>query len=409
MSVAKAELTARLQNDTNSAEISSRACTKEAKSDTMDDNGEERTNELSDRSPTATPKESSSSSLSRKVTYKDYSHVLPEKRSRLASPALAQVAAKEPTFPVKLHQILSNLEFNDVICWLPHGRSWRILQQKVFEELVIPLYFRHGRYSSFARQVNGWGFRRVTHGSDYNSYYHEMFLRGMPHLCESMRRLTTKDSTVRKNSEDDPPPDFYKISHANPLPVDIPTTRPPIPESNRFPLVTGSLNIVMMGQQQVSLLNQVHLHSALPQQQALSSLRPGFVHGVGVPHIGSALQLANVENTKQLKGIGSTSGLMRSLEMQRPSFQGPHRDTDSSFPVSSGMTNFYLCAADRQRATMAPGFSSLDGNNINTSQPSQLLTMNQLLNKNDALTSYADVNPMSVPANPFKNFGGTNM
>ena len=55
--------------------------------------------------------------------------------------------------------------------WLPHGRSWRILQQKAFEERVIPLYFRHGRYSSFARQVNGWGFKRITHGSDYNSYY----------------------------------------------------------------------------------------------------------------------------------------------------------------------------------------------------------------------------------------------
>lgn len=58
--------------------------------------------------------------------------------------------------------------------WLPHGRSWRILQQRAFEERVIPLYFRHGRYSSFARQVNGWGFRRITHGSDYNSYYHEV-------------------------------------------------------------------------------------------------------------------------------------------------------------------------------------------------------------------------------------------
>ena len=88
---------------------------------------------------------------------------------------LAQsTTAKEPTFPVKLHLILSNPEFQEIISWLPHGRSWRILQQKAFEERVIPLYFRHGRYSSFARQVNGWGFRRVTHGSDYNSYFHEV-------------------------------------------------------------------------------------------------------------------------------------------------------------------------------------------------------------------------------------------
>jgi hypothetical protein len=70
--------------------------------------------------------------------------------------------------------ILSNPEYQDIISWLPHGRSWRILQQKAFEERVIPFYFRHGRYSSFARQVNGWGFRRITHGNDYNSYYNEV-------------------------------------------------------------------------------------------------------------------------------------------------------------------------------------------------------------------------------------------
>jgi HSF-type DNA-binding len=43
----------------------------------------------------------------------------------------------------------SNPEFQDIIAWLPHGRSWRILQHKAFEERVIPLYFRHGRYSRY--------------------------------------------------------------------------------------------------------------------------------------------------------------------------------------------------------------------------------------------------------------------
>jgi hypothetical protein len=109
-------------------------------------------------------------------TYRDFSHVLPDKHLQ-ASSLIAQsmsITSKEPTFPVKLHLILSNPEFEDIIAWLPHGRSWRILQQKAFEDRVIPLYFRHGRYSSFARQVNGWGFGRVTRGSDYNSYYHEV-------------------------------------------------------------------------------------------------------------------------------------------------------------------------------------------------------------------------------------------
>jgi hypothetical protein len=58
-----------------------------------------------------------------------------------------------PTFPVKLHLILSTKDFAKIVAWLPHGRAWRIIDYKALEEKVIPLYFRHGRYSSFARQV----------------------------------------------------------------------------------------------------------------------------------------------------------------------------------------------------------------------------------------------------------------
>lgn len=108
--------------------------------------------------------------------YNDYSSVQAPQVIDAAVFSPVTVSGKEPTFPVKLHMILANPEFQDIIAWLPHGRSWRIVQQKAFEERVLPLYFRHGRYSSFARQVNGWGFRRVTHGSDYNSYYHEVRL-----------------------------------------------------------------------------------------------------------------------------------------------------------------------------------------------------------------------------------------
>ena len=91
---------------------------------------------------------------------------------------------KEPPFPLKLHQILSNPEFQECICWNPHGRSWRILKPPVFEQLVIPLYFRHAKYASFMRQVNGWGFKRIVSGNDHNSYYHELFLRvSCPEYC----------------------------------------------------------------------------------------------------------------------------------------------------------------------------------------------------------------------------------
>ena len=77
------------------------------------------------------------------------------------------------TFPLKLHAILSDNGFEDIITWLPNGHSWRVLDRHIFEKQVIPLYFRHSNYSSFMRQLNGWGFRRVDCG---DTYEHEVIL-----------------------------------------------------------------------------------------------------------------------------------------------------------------------------------------------------------------------------------------
>lgn len=151
------------------------------------------------------------------VAYTDYSRVPIEDLCKAF--IFAGVSVKEPPFPVKLHRILNNPEFHDIVSWLPHGRSWRVLKPMAFEAKVIPLHFRHCRYSSFMRQVNGWGFRRVFEGPDLNSYYHELFLRGMPHLCHKMRRPTRKHiQLTAADASKCPAPDFYSISEKYPLP-----------------------------------------------------------------------------------------------------------------------------------------------------------------------------------------------
>jgi hypothetical protein len=140
-------------------------------------------------------------------------------------------SAKEPAFPVKLHRILSNAEFRDVITWLPHGRSWRVIKPKAFEERVIPLYFRHAKYASFMRQVNGWGFKRMAQGPDHNSYYHELFLRGMPQEVLKMRRppKVKPGSAAPPSPEPTAKPDFYAMSKLNPLPDIDGSVAPPLP------------------------------------------------------------------------------------------------------------------------------------------------------------------------------------
>ena len=52
---------------------------------------------------------------------------------------------------------------------------------------------------------------------DFFSYYHELFLRGKPHLQKYMRRLpkTHKKLPMKKQDE----PDFYRLDQSNPLPA----------------------------------------------------------------------------------------------------------------------------------------------------------------------------------------------
>ena len=97
-------------------------------------------------------------------------------------------AGHVPCFPVKMHAILADRNLHHIVAWDDHGRSFRILKPKKFEFDILPRFFDHQKFSSFIRQANGWGFRRLLSGPNRNSYYQEYFLRSMPWLCKKMRR-----------------------------------------------------------------------------------------------------------------------------------------------------------------------------------------------------------------------------
>lgn len=120
-----------------------------------------------------------------------------------------------PNFPAKMHAILSRDDLSEIIGWMPHGRAWKVFKPREFEVLVLPTYFEHAKFSSFIRQSNGWGFRRINTGCDRHCYYHPRFLRGLPHLCKGMKRPGVAQK-LQVNPKHEP--DLYKISELHPLP-----------------------------------------------------------------------------------------------------------------------------------------------------------------------------------------------
>jgi HSF-type DNA-binding len=72
-------------------------------------------------------------------------------------------------------------------------------------------YFRQSKLTSFQRQLNLYGFSRLTRGPDAGGYYHELFLRNREYLCKRMTRTKVKGTKFKAASSPDSEPDFYAI------------------------------------------------------------------------------------------------------------------------------------------------------------------------------------------------------
>ena len=105
------------------------------------------------------------------------------------------------TFPFKLHRMLEHAEksnLDDVISFTPDGRLFAIHKPREFVASIMPKYFTTSRMSSFQRQLNLYGFRRITEGRDKGAYFHKFFLKGRRGLCKKVKR--------KKTSSKAPPP-----------------------------------------------------------------------------------------------------------------------------------------------------------------------------------------------------------
>lgn len=121
-------------------------------------------------------------------------------------------------FPERLMEVLDRSDMDHIITFLPHGRAFIVMHTQELREVVLPRFFKQSKFMSFTRQLNLWGFKRITKGPDAGAYYHELFLRGRPLLCMLMRRQKIKGTGIKLTPNPDTEPNFYQISEKRPLP-----------------------------------------------------------------------------------------------------------------------------------------------------------------------------------------------
>jgi hypothetical protein len=111
---------------------------------------------------------------------------------------------KPEHFPHKMYDLLEDVErkgLDDIVSWLPDGKSFKIHSQIGFEQSIMPLYFSGmSSYKSFRRQLNLYGIYQHRHrpNQDANAYSHELLIRGQRHLCDKIARKKTNPPNKNK-------------------------------------------------------------------------------------------------------------------------------------------------------------------------------------------------------------------
>ncbi|XP_068103774.1 heat shock factor protein 3-like isoform X2 [Hyperolius riggenbachi] len=132
-------------------------------------------------------------------------------------PTASVGCAPVPAFLMKLWTLLEDSNNSGVITWNWNGQNFCILDDQRFSREILPKYFKHNNLSSFIRQLNMYGFRKVIslesgiskleHGSTIE-FQHPFFKKGRAELLELIKR---KISSVKSEDPHLSQEDLHKV------------------------------------------------------------------------------------------------------------------------------------------------------------------------------------------------------